>query len=129
VTTAPNAIDAAPAGFPGTLPEYLVYQALIKLGYDGRFEFQSSQYGGRVFKGGVVLDFYIPEESLAINIQGEYWHYAFPSRIAQDKIQRATLAVRGITLIWIDESDCLRNAVYFVREALRFVDHSKMMYV
>ncbi len=125
MTTA-NVIDAAPAGFLGTLPEYFVYQALVRLGFDGRFEFQSSQFGGRVFKGGLVLDFYIREESLGINVQSQYYHYSNRSRITQDRIQKAQLETQGIRLIWIDEEDILRNTIYYVKEALRFVDHSRM---
>lgn len=121
-----NAVDSAPAGFPGTLPEYLVFMALIKLGYEGRFIFQSSQMGGRETKGGTVADFEIPELSLMIFVQGEYWHYSQPGRVAQDKIIASQLEAQGYVVIFIDEEDALANATYYTKEALAFRDHSKM---
>lgn len=119
-------VDSAPAGFPGTLPEYLVYQALIKLGYEGRFVFQSSQMGGRELKGGTVVDFEIPELSLGIMVQGEYWHYGLPGRTMQDKIIAMQLESYGMKIIFIDEEDALTNALFYTREALNYRDHSKM---
>ncbi len=118
-------VDSAPADFPGTLPEYLVYQALIKLGYDGRFIFQSSQMGGRELKGGTIADFEIPELSLMIFVQGEYWHYGM-GKTAKDLIIASQLEAYGYRVIFIDEEDVLANAVWYTKEALNYRDHSKM---
>lgn len=111
----------------GTEPELAVYRTLIKLGYEGRFEFQSSMMGGRLERGGAVLDFYIPERGLAISVLGEYWHYGNPERVAQDKLQRIMLEGQGIKVVYIDAEDVLRNPTYYVREALEGRDHSIMM--
>ncbi len=108
----------------GSTPELAVYGALKKLGVD--FVFQSSQLGGRNVRGGAIVDFLIPSLSLAINVQSFYWHYGNPDRIAQDRMQQLALEGQGITVIYIDEEDILRNVDYFVREALQFRDHSRM---
>jgi len=108
----------------GSKPEVKVYNALVKLGIS--FDFQSAQLGGRQELGGMVLDFYIPDLYLGINVQSEYYHYGNPERIAIDKTQKAILETMGIKVIYIDEEDALRNAVYYVKEALAGRDHSRM---
>jgi len=57
----------------GTLPERIVFKFLVdKLrmveGVD--FTFQSSQSGGRIELGGIVVDFLFPEMKLIIQVQG-----------------------------------------------------------
>lgn len=119
-------------GFPevspdwlGSEPEWLVYHALLRLGYKDRFTYQSSRMGGRLAKGGAVIDFYIEESNLAINVTSRYWHYATtPLRMA-DELQRAALEGQGITVIYIDELDLERNPIYYVSEALAGRDHSR----
>lgn len=110
----------------GTTPELAVYNALISLGYEGRFSFQSSQMGGRIELGGVVLDFYIPELLLGISVLGEFWHYRRPGQLANDLVRAAALESMGIHVIYIDEVDAMRNARYYVSEALKGNDHSKV---
>jgi len=112
--------------FLGTLPEQKIFNALITLGYEGKFEFQSGQFGGRTQRGGLVFDFYIPELRISINCQGIYWHYTREGGGARDKIQRLQAESNGIRLIYIDEDDANRNAVWYVKEALRGIDHSRM---
>ena len=103
--------------------ERAVYGALTRSGVG--FIFQSSQLGGRAHRGGAILDFYIPSLMLGINVQS-YWHYNFPERLAQDRLQQAALEGRGIRMIYIDRVDVLRDADYYVAEALQFRDHSLM---
>lgn len=105
-------------------PELAVLGVLKKLEVD--FIFQSNQLGGRNVRGGAVVDFLIPSLSLVINIQSFFWHYGNPDRIAQDRMQQLALEGQGITVIYIDEEDVLRNARYYVEEALQFRDHSRM---
>ena len=123
-------VQQLPADFPGSLPEYLVLAELVRLGKQPGvdFTYQSPLMGGRVEKGGVILDFllYDPPD-LAINVQGEYWHYGLgPGVKARDLMARSQMAGQGITLIFIDEADILRDVRYYVREALQYRDHSKM---
>jgi len=112
--------------FLGTEPEKKVYDALVKLGYDGEFEFQSSQYGGRQQRGGLVFDFYLPELRIAINVQGVYWHYEIKGGGARDRIQQVLAESNGIRVIYIDEDDANRNATYYVKMALMGIDKSRM---
>lgn len=115
-----------PPWFPGFLPEWYCYWALQKLG--ASFDYQSPLMGGRLEKGGAVVDFlvYLPVE-VAIRIQGMYWHYQMGSqKIAYDRLQRAALEASGLRVIDIDEEDILRDPLFYVREALRGVEHSRV---
>ncbi len=116
----------APETFAGTAPEFAVFQALNRLGFRDRFEFQSSKFGGRATRGGLVLDFWIPSLGVALPISGEYWHYERAGQVARDLIQRQQLESSGITAVFIDEDDAMQNADFFVSDALRGIDHSKL---
>ena len=119
-----------PADWPGSLPEYLVHEALIKLGKepDVDFFYQSPFAGGRMQRGGLVLDFiFVNPPDLVINVQGEYYHYEMGADIrARDLIARSMLAGDGITLIFIDESDVHKDAIGYTRDALRYRDRSRL---
>lgn len=117
-------MEEAPLGWMGTLPEWLVYQALEKLNID--FDYQSSQMGGRLDKGGAVIDFYLPGYGIGINVNSIYWHYNRPGQVVSDELQRESLEGQGIIMIYIDEDDILRNAFYYVSEALKGNDHSRV---
>ena len=84
--------------------------------------------GGRLDKGGVVLDFvFTNPPALAVNVQGVYYHYEQGSvNIARDLIAREQLASQGITLIFVDDIDLESNPEYFIREALNYRDHSRI---
>lgn len=113
----------------GSEPEMAVFNALLRLGKRPGvdFSFQSKQFGGRIDKGGRVLDFEIYEPKMGINVQGVYFHYEKGSAIIQSDIQtRAFLASMGLTLIFIDEDDALKDAGFYVREALQGKDHSRL---
>jgi len=130
MTTQQNQLSAPP-GWEGSLPEYLVYRSLTESfgkieGVD--FTYQSSLLGGRLFKGGVVLDFLFTDPpDLAINVQGEYYHYGMGVTFLQnDILVRQQMAGDGINLIFIDENDILNDVDYYVREALNYKDHSRL---
>lgn len=114
-----------------TEPERVVYNILVRLGYkDGvDFEFQSTQFGGRLDRGGQVVDFFFTNPpGLAVSVLGEYFHYQLRggSR-ATDLAAREELALAGVTLIFIDESDLMGpRAAWFVEQALAFRDHSRL---
>jgi len=105
-----------------------VYTALIQLGKQPGLDFvyQSPLMGGRLERGGLVIDFlFINPPDLAINVQGEYFHQQQGSTaIARDKMARAQLAGQGITLIFIDAGDVTADPVRYVRDALNYIDHS-----
>ena len=119
-----------PPDWEGSLPEYLAFTALIKLGKDPGvdFTYQSPLMGGRMTKGGVVIDFeFTNPPDLAINIQGVYYHYEFGvEQKARDIITRAQMAGQGVTLVFIDEDDIMQDPEYYVKEALNYRDHSRM---
>jgi hypothetical protein len=120
----------APVDWPGTLPEWLVFFELQKAGkvHGVDFFFQSSFQGGRLEKGGQIVDFIFADPpDLAISVLGIYFHYAQGSTVqARDVVARAQLAGQGITLIFCDEDDLLSDARFYVREALAYQDHSQI---
>ena len=122
--TTPAEKLGVPSDWPGSVPEFLVYASLIKQGkVEGvDFNYQSALMGGRLDKGGVVLDFIFSDPSdLAINVQGEYYHYGLGATFIQnDLIVRQQMAGQGINLIFIDESDVLEDVDYYVRQALNY---------
>ena len=124
-----NAITLPP-GWEGSKPEYLCYTTLIDLGKTPNedFTYQSPLMGGRMQKGGLVLDFeFINPPDLAINVQGVYYHYEFGVETkARDLMARAQLAGQGMTLVFLDDDDLLRDPRWHVEEALKYRDHSQL---
>uniref|UniRef100_A0A6M3IJ02 DUF559 domain-containing protein n=1 Tax=viral metagenome TaxID=1070528 RepID=A0A6M3IJ02_9ZZZZ len=118
-----NMIEA-PAGWMGTLPEYLVYRELTRLKVE--FQYQSSQMGGRQERGGSVADFLITDLNLVLNVQSLYWHYGRPEARLADRIQKEQLEAMGLTVIYLDEDDLLRNARWYVEQALMGNDFSQV---
>lgn len=120
----------SPANWLGSVPEWLVYTVLIRLGLEPGvdFTYQSAFFGGRLEKGGIVIDFLFSNPpDLAINVNGIYYHYnQGVTTQARDIIARQQLVGEGITLIFIDEDDLERDARFFVSEALKFQDHSRL---
>ena len=119
-----------PAGWEGSLPEYIAYTEFVRAGKVPGidFSYQSPLLGGRMTKGGVVLDFeFNNPPDLAVNIQGVYYHYEFGiEQKARDIMAKAQMAGQGITLIFIDEDDLLQDPSYYIDEALNYRDHSRM---
>ena len=123
-------ITEAPQGWQGSLPEYIAYTTFESFGLipGEDFVYQSPVMGGRVQKGGLVLDFLFNNPpDLAVNIQGVYYHYEFGVEVkGKDIIARQAAVGSGLNLIFIDEDDILSDAEYYCREALRYKDHSRL---
>jgi len=121
---------SAPAEWQGSLPEWLFYSSLIRLGYtDGQdFTYQNPLMGGRLDKGGAIIDFlFYNPPNLAVNVQGTYYHYELGSETrARDIMIRESLAGQGITLIFVDEDDLLQDALGITRDALNYQDKSRL---
>ena len=119
-----------PQNWEGSVPEYVAYQTFVELGLvPGQdFTYQSPLLGGRMDKGGFVLDFMFNDPpDLAVNVQGVYYHYEFGVEAkARDVVARASLAGQNITLIFIDDDDLMRDPQYYCREALNYRDHSRL---
>lgn len=118
-----------PDDFTGSKPEWIVYQALINLGYvEGvDFIFQQPFGGGREVGGGAVIDFYFPFEQLALNVNSTYYHYVKVRNRLQDAMVETQLATSwGVKMVYIDEEHLYQNAEFYVSEALKGKDYSKM---
>jgi hypothetical protein len=108
-----------------TEPEWAIYWALGKQG--AQFVFQQSFWYGRKQVGGAVADFtvYSPV-TIVIRVQGEYWHYGMGSeKIENDLFQKMRFAADGFPCIDIDEIDATTSPMYYTKEALLGIDHSK----
>jgi len=92
----------------GTLPERILYKALLERGYrDGvDFTFQSSLQGGRLFLGGMVADFVFSTRSLIVRVQGAKWHTGFVEE-RRDDFQRDVLEGMGYHVL-----DVYDNTIY-----------------
>lgn len=79
---------------PDSKEEYWVALALYKLHID--FVFQYQLFGGRKYKGGQVVDFWIYTMPLPtpLLVQGWYFHYATAERTAQTKMNLMYLESR-----------------------------------
>jgi len=119
-----------PNNWEGSGPEYIAYSTFIELGRKPGLDFtyQSPLMGGRLDKGGFIIDFMFTDPpDLAINVQGVYYHYEFGVEAkARDVMARASLAGQNITLIFIDDDDLMKDPRYYCREALRYRDHSRL---
>ena len=118
-----------PEWWVGSGPEYLCWQALLKLGLKPGidFEYQSQLAGGRLDKGGRVIDFLIfNQPNIAINVQGVYYHYEKGAAVRQsDILTRAFMAAEGINLIFVDEDDLIDDPIRIVSDALAGIDRSR----
>jgi len=119
-----------PQGWTGSLPEWQFYASLLELGYQPNedFTYQSPLMGGRLDKGGLVIDFLFDNPpNLAVNVQGVYYHYELGADTrARDIFARESLAGQGITLIFVDEDYLAQDPLGTTREALQFRDSSRL---
>ena len=85
---------------PDSKEEYWVALALYRLKID--FVFQYKLFGGRKYKGGQVIDFWVKTVPLPtpIFVQGWYFHYATAEKEAQSRLNLMYLEgrLRGIAL-------------------------------
>ena len=102
--------------------EYNVGAALDYYSLD--FLFQVDYWGGRRFRGGIVVDFLVFTTPLPtpIWVNGEYWHAG--NRAELDRLQMAMLEVMGHVakpLAWYGEDcDTYDKAKHTVRKELVF---------
>ena len=123
-------IPEMPSTWEGSGPEWITYVVLQQIGkIPGEdFTYQSPLMGGRLDKGGSVVDFLFRDPpDLAINVQGNYYHYGMGvETTTRDILARVQLASIGTILIFIDESSLEEDPFYYIREALRYRDHSRL---
>ena len=79
---------------PDSKEEYWVALALYKLQLE--FEFQYQLFGGRKYKGGQVIDFWVYTVPLPtpIFVQGWYFHYATAEKAAESRLNLMYLKSR-----------------------------------
>ena len=120
------------ARYPGaTLPEWAIFWALTTLGMKEHidFGFQTAFAGGRTLYGGLVIDFEVYSRQTAISVLGIYWHYRRGAAVLEHDLlskERYEQQRPGWSMVFIDEGDAIKNPRYYVREAFRGVDHSKL---
>ena len=128
--TMTQSVPEMPISWEGSKPEWITFAVLQQLGkvLDTDFTYQSPLMGGRLDKGGAVVDFLFRNPpDLAINVQGNYYHYGMGVETkTRDILARVQLATQGIILIFIDEDHLEDNPTYYIREALRYRDHSRL---
>lgn len=125
----PKPWEVAPAGWSGTDTEWAIYWACGKLKLvEGRdFIFQSPFLGGRSAQGGAIIDFYFPDRSIGIRVQGNYFHYQYnPGYTTSfDRLQRVALEGQGIRVVDIDGDYALQNPVRALSDALKGISHTR----
>jgi len=125
-----NTTPSPPESWEGSVPEWMFYAALTELGYvdNQDFTYQSPLRGGRMDKGGAIIDFlFYNPPNLAVNVQGVYYHYELGAETkARDIMIREALAGEGITLIFVDEDDLLQDPLGIARDALNYQDRSRL---
>ncbi len=120
----PSEPGPKPAGMVATEPEWRVYWWLTKHKNEvGEFDFQSSLMGGRLSRGGLVMDFILLEfiPQLAINVQGEYWHFGSSILATKDRLTKERIIALGMNAINVREQDLLDRLDYTMRNAINLV--------
>ena len=119
-----------PSDWVGSKPEWMFFSSLIDLGYQPEedFTYQSPLMGGRLDKGGLIIDFlFFNPPNLAVNVQGVYYHYEMGAdNRARDIMARQSLAGQGITLIFVDEDYLEQDPKGVTESALQFRDTSRL---
>ena len=119
-----------PSDWVGSKPEWMFFSSLIDLGYQPEedFTYQSPLMGGRLDKGGLIIDFlFFNPPNLAVNVQGVYYHYEMGAdNRARDIMARQSLAGQGITLIFVDEDDLEQDPKGVTESALQFRATSRL---
>ena len=107
----------------GSRPEYWVYRAIIRTGrLEGAgafgFTYQHKFFGGRMQKGGVIVDFIINSPYLGINVQSLYFHNRTIDQRGNDVLLRASLEAGGLRVEFISEEEAINQPDNAVREAI-----------
>lgn len=112
----------------GYLHERICYKWLTAAGFRPGvdFDFQSSQQGGRLELGGMVVDFLFPYMKIAFSVEGP--GHEEITRMRKDEEQRSLLAEMGFTPIAIETKVVADQFMFenFMRAV--FVDRSVVEY-
>ena len=119
--TDPSGVPPMPADFPGTEPEWRVFWWLTK--HRIEFDYQNPLAGGRTMVGGHLTDFVVYGRTppLAIEVQGEYWHFGASGLRATDLLKKITYLNAGYEVVFVRERDIMERLDYTMRRALEGV--------
>jgi hypothetical protein len=121
VTGTADPFPEPPEDWLGTRPEWAIFWAHSVL---KRKPFEDFQYIDHI--AGIQVDFLEFDLNIALNIQGLFWHYFFSgAKQGEDIITKSQIESTGTILINIDEDHCLADPVYYLRQALQGIDHSR----
>lgn len=95
--------------------EYLTYQKKQVRGVD--YIYQYPLLGGRTAFGGFVADFYFPYKDMVWNPAGLRFHYTSTTNRAKDRLAKALLGSRGISVIYLWEDDLIQRTQYTLNQA------------
>jgi len=84
--------------------EVAVANWLDRHGLKGQWETQVGMRGGRMEKGGAVIDFIIRSRMLILRVMGQYWHRGLEQN-ARDLLQRQLLEADGFRVVDILENN------------------------
>lgn len=92
--------------FPGTLPEKLVFDYLMRLNVPFYFQYVIDEGWATIGfpVDSYTVDFYIPHCNVAIEVQGEYWH-SLPDAAQHDALKQVILEASGVSVVYWWETD------------------------
>jgi len=112
--------DTVPQWWSGTKPEWRVFETLLSMGKVPGRDFTYDKNTEAVFN-------FISPPDLAVNVVGMM--HSYESGTDGDSVgmlSKQQLLGRGAHLIFIENADLQQDADYYVNEALRYRDHSRM---
>lgn len=98
-------------GDPGTSrAEHMVFRSFERQGMrfpESRPPGLDVEYLARIAgnAGGIEIDFFLRSRSIAVRVQGEYWHYKDDPTIQQNIVERAIMEGQGLTVVDILAQD------------------------
>lgn len=95
------------ANVMGTIPERVIFQWLSD-SCPWIWEYQAAVWGGRLWRGGAVLDFviYAPLQTIALRLMS-WWHFA-PEQLMRDRYQLNRLAMEGYRVVDVWSREFMR---------------------
>ena len=94
-----GAYEDSTAWIPGTGPEKMVYNYLLKLGVNFEFQYHARDIDSTFYPEDVwIPDFQLPDYNIIIEVYGSYWH-SLPARKESDIKKMNTWAYAGYTVM------------------------------
>ena len=99
LTAAKNAVSFDPTSeIPGTGPEKIIYNYLLKLGVRFEFQYHMLDVASTAFPEDIwIPDFQLPDYNILIEVYGYYWH-SIPQRREGDQYKKVYWLNAGYTV-------------------------------